>query len=63
MSLLNHDDQDRVEMVLKYIDDGDLRKWNLPDIKAFNIGLREWRSKLNCITNSHMYQQVQVKLH
>ncbi|KAL8541725.1 hypothetical protein ACS0TY_002832 [Phlomoides rotata] len=57
-SLLNHEDQERVEMIIKYINDGDLRKWSLPDVKAFNIGLREWRSKLNCITNPHMYQQL-----
>ncbi|KAK2983201.1 hypothetical protein RJ640_018546 [Escallonia rubra] len=56
--LLNLTDQDRVEMVLKYIEDGDLRRLSLGDIKAFNIGLGEWRSKLNCITNPHMYEQL-----
>ncbi|XP_057990342.1 uncharacterized protein LOC131172823 [Hevea brasiliensis] len=45
--LLNPEDQDRVEMVLKYIEDADLRRWSLPDIRAFNIGLNEWRSKIN----------------
>ncbi|KAI3445814.1 hypothetical protein Pfo_002479 [Paulownia fortunei] len=58
MSLLNHEDRERVEIILKYIDHGDLRQYSLPDIKAINIGLREWRSKLNCITNPHMYQQL-----
>ncbi|KAL2537123.1 hypothetical protein Fot_18514 [Forsythia ovata] len=58
VGLLNHKDQDRVEMILKYIEDGDLRRWNLPDTKAFNLGLREWRSKLNCISNSHLYEQL-----
>lgn len=57
-SLLEPDDRDRVEMVLKYIEDGDLRRWSLPDIKAFNIGIGEWRSKLNCVTNPYMYEQV-----
>lgn len=47
-----------MEMVLKYIEDGDLRRWTLPDIKAFNIGLSERRSKLNCITNPFMYEQL-----
>lgn len=47
-------------MILKYIEGGDLRQWELPNIRAFNIGLREWWSKLNCITNPLMYQQVQV---
>ncbi|CAI9104148.1 OLC1v1002771C1 [Oldenlandia corymbosa var. corymbosa] len=57
-SLLEAKDQVGVEMVLKYIEDGDLRKWSLPDIRAFNVGIRSWRSKLNCITNPHMYQQL-----
>ncbi|XP_047980672.1 uncharacterized protein LOC125222216 [Salvia hispanica] len=58
MSLLNHDDQERMEMILKYVEAGDLRQWNLPNIKAFYIGLRAFRSKLNCITNPLMYQQL-----
>ncbi|KAM5577588.1 hypothetical protein ABKV19_008101 [Rosa sericea] len=57
-SLLEVEDRDRVEMVLKYIEDGDLRRWSLPDIRAFNIGLSEWRSKLNCFTNPYMYEQL-----
>ncbi|CAH1426121.1 unnamed protein product [Lactuca virosa] len=57
-NLLNSEDQERVEMVLKYIEDGDLRRWSLPDIKEFNIGLSIWRSKLNCITNPHMFEQL-----
>ncbi|KAA0031403.1 hypothetical protein IC582_000180 [Cucumis melo] len=56
--LLELKDRSRIEMVLKYIEDGDLRRWNLPDIRAFNIGLSEWRSKLNCITNPYMYEQL-----
>lgn len=50
--------RERVEMVLKYIEDGDLRRWGLPETRAFNIGLGEWQSKLNCITNPFMYEQV-----
>ncbi|KAI7992783.1 hypothetical protein LOK49_LG12G00640 [Camellia lanceoleosa] len=57
-SLLNPKDRDRMELVLKYIEDADLRRWILPNIKAFNIGLGEWRSMLNCITNPHMYEQL-----
>ncbi|XP_024182194.1 uncharacterized protein LOC112187572 isoform X2 [Rosa chinensis] len=57
-SLLQVEDRDRVEMVLKYIEDGDLRRWSLPDIRAFNIGLSEWRSKLNCFTNPYMCEQL-----
>ncbi|CAH9084602.1 unnamed protein product [Cuscuta epithymum] len=56
--LLNPEVQDEMEKLLKYIEDGDLRNWALPDIRAFNLGLSEWRSKLNCITNPHMYEQL-----
>ncbi|KAG7011565.1 hypothetical protein SDJN02_26471, partial [Cucurbita argyrosperma subsp. argyrosperma] len=56
--LLELKDRSRIEMVLKYIEDGDLRRWSLPDIRAFNIGLSEWRSKLNCITNPYIYEQL-----
>lgn len=58
MGLLNLEDRDRVEMVLKYIEDTDLRRWSLPDIRAFNVGLGEWRSRVNYITNKHMFKQV-----
>ncbi|KAK7824796.1 hypothetical protein CFP56_034043 [Quercus suber] len=57
-SLLDPKDRDRVEMVLKYIEDSDLHRWSLPDIRAFNIGIDQWRSKLNCITNPYMYEQL-----
>ncbi|XP_071717210.1 uncharacterized protein [Rutidosis leptorrhynchoides] len=56
--LFNTEDRERVKMVLKYIEDGDLRRWTLPDIKEFNIGLSKWRSKLNCITNPHLFDQL-----
>ncbi|XP_073270671.1 uncharacterized protein [Primulina huaijiensis] len=58
MSLLNPEEREQMEVVLKYIEDEDLRKWRLPDTQAFKIGLRDWRSKLNCITNPWMYQQL-----
>ncbi|XP_019165377.1 PREDICTED: uncharacterized protein LOC109161432 [Ipomoea nil] len=58
MCLLNSEVQDQMDMVLKYIEDGDLRKWSLPDIRAFNLGLSEWRPRLNCITNPLMYEQL-----
>ncbi|KAL2936706.1 Oligoribonuclease NrnB [Bienertia sinuspersici] len=48
----------RIEELMDYLEDGDLLKWSLPDIRAFNIGISEWRSKLNCITNPHMYEQL-----
>ena len=57
-SLLETKDRDRVEMILKYIEDIDLRQWSLPDTKAFSIGLDEWRSELNCLTNPYMFEQV-----
>lgn len=57
-SLLKPEVEDRMKMVLKYIEDMDLHRWSLPDINAFRIGLHEWRSKLNCITNPYIYKQV-----
>ncbi|KAK6241262.1 hypothetical protein QQP08_005968 [Theobroma cacao] len=57
-NLLNSEDRDRVETVLKYIEDADLHRWSITEIKAFRIGLGEWRSKLNCITNPYMYKQL-----
>ncbi|KAJ4716020.1 Heat shock protein [Melia azedarach] len=56
--LLNPKDEDCVKLVLKYIEDMDLRRWSFPDINGFRIGLNEWRSKLNCITNAYMYEQL-----
>ncbi|KAK0590906.1 hypothetical protein LWI29_033049 [Acer saccharum] len=56
--LLNPEDQDRLKTVLKYIEDADLRRWSLPNTNAFRVGLKEWRSKLNCITNPYMYEQL-----
>lgn len=56
--LLNPKQRERLELVLKYIEDADLRQWSLPNIKAFNLALGEWRSMLNCMTNPHMYEQL-----
>ncbi|XWS68201.1 hypothetical protein CRYUN_Cryun04dG0070800 [Craigia yunnanensis] len=50
--------RDHVETVLKYIEEADLRRWRLPEIHAFRIGLGEWRSKFNYITNPYMYEQL-----
>ncbi|XWS68199.1 hypothetical protein CRYUN_Cryun04dG0070600 [Craigia yunnanensis] len=57
-NLLNSEDRDHVETVLKYIGDADLCRWRLPEFHAFRIGLGEWRSKFNCITNPYMYEQL-----
>ncbi|KAK7319524.1 hypothetical protein RJT34_04246 [Clitoria ternatea] len=57
-SLVDSKDKDRVELILKYIEDGDLRRWSLPGIKAFNIGLSEWRSNFNCLSNPYMFKQL-----
>ncbi|KAJ6424512.1 hypothetical protein OIU84_025316 [Salix udensis] len=56
--LLKPEDQDRVEMVLKYIEDMDLRRWSLPDIRAFNVGIGEWRAKFNYVTNPYMFEEL-----
>ncbi|KAI3838773.1 hypothetical protein MKX03_004719 [Papaver bracteatum] len=36
-TLVRNEDRDRIETLLKYIEDSELNKWNLPDTKAFNI--------------------------
>ncbi|TKY59423.1 hypothetical protein E2542_SST16512 [Spatholobus suberectus] len=56
--LVDSKDKGRVELILKYIEDGDLRRWSLPGIKAFDVGLSEWRSRFNCISNPYMYKQL-----
>ncbi|XP_017426948.1 uncharacterized protein LOC108335435 [Vigna angularis] len=56
--LVDSKDKGRVELILKYIEDGDLRRWSLPDIRMFNIGLSEWRSRFSCISNPYMYKQL-----
>ncbi|XP_022763619.1 uncharacterized protein LOC111309060 isoform X2 [Durio zibethinus] len=57
-NLLNSEVRGCVETVLKYIEDADLCRWSLPEIKAFRIGLGEWRAKLNCITNPYLFEQL-----
>lgn len=58
VSLLKPEDQGRVEWILEFIEDIDLRQWRLPHIKEFTIGLRNWRSKLNCITYPNIFEQL-----
>ncbi|XP_024031742.1 uncharacterized protein LOC21397918 [Morus notabilis] len=58
VSLLKPEERDRVELLLKYIEDVDLRRQSLPDIWAFAIGIDEWRLKLNCLTNPYMFEQL-----
>lgn len=57
-SLVDSKDKGRVELMLKYIEDGDLQRWSLPGIKAFNTGLHEWRERFNCLSNPYMYKQL-----
>uniref|UniRef100_A0A1D1Y9Y4 N utilization substance protein B n=1 Tax=Anthurium amnicola TaxID=1678845 RepID=A0A1D1Y9Y4_9ARAE len=58
VSLLSQEDEHRIETILKYVEDADLRRWDLSDTKAFNIGLREERVKLNCVTNPYVFEQL-----
>lgn len=57
-NLLEQEDQKRVSNVLEYIEDADLRRWQLLNTKEFQTALREERGKLNCITNPHVFEQV-----
>ncbi|XP_068656426.1 uncharacterized protein [Aristolochia californica] len=56
--LVDLDEAKGLMTVLRYIEDGDLRRWALPDIKAFNIGLREEWPKLNFLTNPSLFEQL-----
>lgn len=58
--LLNSECEQRLKGLLNYIEDGDLRRWILPDIKAFSIGLKQELAKLNCVTNPSVFEQVQI---
>lgn len=57
-SLLDIEDGDRVEKVLRYVEDIDLRRFKLPDVGAFKIGIKEEMAKLNCVTNPYVFEQV-----
>ncbi|XP_047342212.1 uncharacterized protein LOC124945763 [Impatiens glandulifera] len=58
ISLIKDGDRSRIEAMLKYIEDVDLRRWTSPDTKSFRIGIGEYRNMLNCITNPHMFDQL-----
>ncbi|WVZ54295.1 hypothetical protein U9M48_005117 [Paspalum notatum var. saurae] len=55
--LLDQEDVERVSNVLEYIEDADLRRWQLPNTKEFQTALRDERAKLNCVTNPHVFEQ------
>ncbi|XP_073008205.1 uncharacterized protein [Typha latifolia] len=57
-SLLEGKELERVGTVMSYIEDADLRRWELPDAKEFNIGIRDVRAKLNSVTNPYVFEQL-----
>ncbi|TVU26711.1 hypothetical protein EJB05_29270, partial [Eragrostis curvula] len=57
-NLLDQEDQERVSNILEYVEDADLRRWQLPNTKEFQTALRDERTKLNCVTNPHVYEQL-----
>ncbi|XP_062182352.1 uncharacterized protein LOC133886632 isoform X2 [Phragmites australis] len=57
-NLLEQEDEERVSNVLEYIEDADLRRWQLPNTKEFQTALRDERAKLNCVTNPHVFEQL-----
>ncbi|WVZ54307.1 hypothetical protein U9M48_005126 [Paspalum notatum var. saurae] len=56
--LLDQEDVERVSNVLEYIEDADLRRWQLPNTMEFQTALRDERAKLNCVTNPHVFEQL-----
>lgn len=57
---MGQEDEERVSNVVKYVEDADLRRWRLPDSRAFHTALRDERAKLNCVSNPHVFEQVKV---
>ncbi|CAD6254643.1 unnamed protein product [Miscanthus lutarioriparius] len=57
-NLLDQEDAEGVSNVLEYIEDADLRWYQLPNTKEFQIALRDERAKLNCVTNPHVFGQL-----
>ncbi|KAF7053061.1 hypothetical protein CFC21_061060 [Triticum aestivum] len=57
-NLLGQEDEERVSNVVKYVEDADLRQWQLPDSRAFHTALRDERAKLNCVSNPHVFEQL-----
>jgi hypothetical protein len=57
-NLFDQEDEERVSNVVEYVEDADLRRWQLPNTKEFQAALREERAKLNCVTNPHVFEQV-----
>ena len=57
-NLLDQEDEERVSNVLEYIEDADLRRYQLPNTKEFQTALRDERAKLNCVTYPHVFGQV-----
>ncbi|KAK8951031.1 hypothetical protein KSP39_PZI004597 [Platanthera zijinensis] len=56
--LLNLKDHFRVEKMVRYIEDVDLRRWELASIKEFEIGIKGVRAKLNTLTNPYIFKQL-----
>jgi len=57
-NLLDQEDEERVSNVLEYIEDADLRRYQLPNTKEFQEAPRDEHAKLNCATNPHVFGQV-----
>lgn len=49
---------DRVGSLFKYIEDGDLWRWRLPNSKAFSSGLKDLGIEFDVRLNPSLFQQV-----
>ncbi|XP_039125006.1 uncharacterized protein LOC120261258 [Dioscorea cayenensis subsp. rotundata] len=56
--LMAENERDRVADVVKYIENMDLLRLDLPDVKAFSIGIKGMRAKLNSIINPNVFEQL-----
>jgi hypothetical protein len=51
-----------VHKLFKFIEDGDLWRWNLPNSKAFSSGLKDLDIEFNVNANGKLFDQVTTKL-
>jgi oligoribonuclease NrnB/cAMP/cGMP phosphodiesterase (DHH superfamily) len=47
-----------VHKIFKFIEDGDLWRWKIPNSKAFNSGLKDLDIEFNVNANSKLFDQV-----
>eukprot|EP00249_Psilotum_nudum_P009245 c21811_g1_i1 orf=118-1107(+) len=58
VTLVPHEDLERVELLYKYIEDADIWKWSLPNSKAFSSGLNDAGIEFSVTDNPRLFEQL-----